>query len=361
MLNSKIKKKKTKRIVFSGGGSGGSVSPLIAIKNELEKEPASWEFIWIGTKTGIEQDIIQKEKRVKFKAITSGKWRRYFSWQNFTDPFKIFLGFIQSFFFLLFKRPKIVLSAGSFVSVPVAWAAYLLRIPILIHQQDVLAGLANKLMAPCARVITVTFVSSLKDYGKKARWVGNPVSPDLKRSNLDNYFQIKAGLPVILIVGGGTGAIALNDLVIANISQLTKLGQVIHVTGKGKVVLEAHSAYCAFEFLDHDLMLEALNRAQVVVSRAGLASLTELSYLAKPTILIPMPDTHQEDNAREFEKHEAALILNQKTLSGEEFIDSVKKVIKDRVLRNKLSRNIRKVMKPGANQEIVKIIQELIK
>jgi len=363
MQKSKFKDQKENRsirIFLTGGGTGGSVSPLLAVKKELEEEGGNWEFLWIGTKNGVEQEMVSEENGLKFRSITGGKLRRYFSWQNFVDPFKIIAGFFQSFFLLLFHRPRLIISAGSFVSVPLVWAAWVLRVPAWIHQQDVRPGLANKLMAPFARKITVTFESSLSDYGKKAEWVGNPIKIDLDQEIEDDFFQIKPDIPVILVVGGGTGARAINDLVKANLEKLLATGQVVHITGRDKKEIKNRPGYCAFEFVDHDLMLEALRRAQVVVSRAGLGFLTELSYLAKPSILIPMPDSHQEDNAREFQKKEAALVLDQKKLSGKDLVKNIEKVIKDRALAKKLSSNIQTMIKPNAAQRMAKIIKDVV-
>lgn len=356
----KEKQSKKNKIVLSGGGTGGSVSPLLAVKKELEEQDRNWEFIWVGTKNGVEEKMVSGEDGLRFRAITGGKLRRYFSWRNFVDPFKIIFGFFQSFFFLLFRRPRLVMSAGSFVSVPLVWAAWFLRIPVLIHQQDVRAGLANKLMAPFARKITVTFKSSLKDYGSKAEWVGNPIKEDPGRDTGEDYFQIDPNIPVILVVGGGTGAQAINDLVTSGLDKLLELGQVVHITGKDKKELENRSGYCAFEFVDHDLMLQAIKRAQVVVSRSGLGFLTELSYLGRPSILIPMPDSHQEDNAEEFRKKEAAIVLDQKSLSGEELVKNIKKVIEDKNLQKKLSTNIQKMIKPNADARMVEIIKYMV-
>lgn len=357
---SKKKQPKQERIFLSGGGTGGSVSPLLAIKQELQhQQPDTWSFFWIGTEDGVEKEMVSSEEDIEYKAISGGKLRRYFSWKNFVDPFRIGWGFVQSFFLLLFRRPRLVMSAGSFVSVPLVWAAWILRVPVIIHQQDVRAGLANKLMAPCARKITVTFESSLRDYGDKAEWVGNPIKVDPGRDTGDNYFQIKSDIPVILVVGGGTGAQGINSLVAYNIDNILDVGQMVHITGKGKKDLENQPGYCAFEFVDHDLMLQALKRAQVVVSRAGLGFLTELSYLAKPAILIPLPDSHQEDNAREFQNKEAAVVLDQKKLSGEEFVKNIRNIIEDKELRNKLSNNIQNIIKPDAGKRMVEIIKDV--
>ena len=168
MSNSNQKKNK---IMLTGGGTGGSVSPLLAVVDELKKQGDYYSFVWVGTKKGPEKFMVEREG-IKFITIANGKLRRYFCLQNFIDPFKIIFGFFQSIKILNKERPKIVMSAGGFVSVPAVWAAGLLRIPVLIHQLDARPGLANKLMAPFASVVTTTFEKSVNDYGNKAEWIG---------------------------------------------------------------------------------------------------------------------------------------------------------------------------------------------
>ncbi len=360
-LNKKIK------IFLTGGGTGGSVSPLLAVREELEKK-GGVEFLWLGTKNGIEKEMVKKAG-IEFRAIVAGKFRRYCSWKNLLGPFLIIIGFFQSLWIILRWRPALVMSAGSFVSVPAVWAAWFLGVPVLIHQQDARPGLANRLMAPFANVITVTFKESLKSYGKKAVWTGNPVRRSLtddRRQTTDDRLKLRADLPVLLVVGGGTGAAAINKLVWAGLDDLTKICQVIHITGKNKIPnYELHppaggTNYEYFEFLEVEKWAAALRLADVVISRAGLGLLTELSYLAKPTILIPLPDSHQEDNARIFKERGAALVLDQRNLTASVLVDKVKKLLADNVLRSKLRNNINKVIKRGANEKMVKIVKEVI-
>ena len=161
-----------KKIIFSGGGSGGPVTPLLAVASFLERHD-KFELLFVGTHDGPERELIMKAG-FNFVSISSGKMRRYFSWQNFSDVFKIIQGFFDAWKLIGQERPNIIVSAGAFVSVPLAFAAYLRRVPVIIHQQDIRAGLANKLMAPVAKVVTVTFERSLRSYGSRAKWIGNP-------------------------------------------------------------------------------------------------------------------------------------------------------------------------------------------
>jgi UDP-N-acetylglucosamine--N-acetylmuramyl-(pentapeptide) pyrophosphoryl-undecaprenol N-acetylglucosamine transferase len=294
----------------------------------------------------------------------SGKWRRYFSWRNFFDPFVIFLAFFQSLFIIGRLRPAVVLSAGSFVSVPVAWAAWVWRVPVLIHQQDVVPGLANKLMAPVARVITVTFEKSLADFGSKAVWTGNPLRPSLRQlpepKAIQQKFGLQADQPIILIVGGGTGSLAINKLVAQSLKDLTSLGQIVHITGKNKGLNLRGKNYYSYEFLSPTDLLAVLNLADVVVSRCGLGLLTELSFFAKAALLIPIPDSHQEQNAQVFAQAQAAVVLEQKNLDPQKFVQTIKNILEDKNLKQQLEKNIKKVMKSGAEKEISEIILKVI-
>ncbi|HOZ56420.1 MAG: UDP-N-acetylglucosamine--N-acetylmuramyl-(pentapeptide) pyrophosphoryl-undecaprenol N-acetylglucosamine transferase [Parcubacteria group bacterium ADurb.Bin316] len=357
-------RQKKYKILFSGGGTGGSVAPLLAIFEELKNDP-SFEFVWIGTKDGLEKEMIGN-KNIKYYAICAGKLRRYWSYQNVIDIFNIFLAFWQSLFIILKENSCIIISAGSFVSVPLAWAGWFCRIPILIHQQDVLPGLANKLMALIAKKITTTFEKSLHDYGKKAEWIGNPIRRELienKVGKAEAYQKLglKSDWPTLLVLGGGTGAMAINKLIENNLKELLKFCQIIHITGKGKLIINTdNSNYHSFEFLDTFGLIKVFAAADIVISRCGMNVLTELSYLGKPTILIPIPNSHQEANAKIFADNNAAIVLDQNKLSDRYLVDNVKELINNKRKQTELGDNIQKVIKKEANQELVKIVKEIL-
>lgn len=356
-----------KKILLSGGGTGGTATPLLAIIEELESVGSQdLSYIWLGTKQGIEREMVNK-LNINYQTIFSGKFRRYFSFSNLIDPIFIILGFFQSLYIVWKEKPDLTISAGSFVSVPVVWAAWAHRVPILIHQQDVRKGLANKLMSPFTKNITVTFEKSLEDYKGKALWTGNPIRkniteerPDIKKIKKESKLNEK--LPILLVVGGGTGAQAINKIVIQSLRELTKFCQVIHIAGIGKSIGQAPDLYNyqQVEFLDVERMTKALHVADLVVSRCGMNLLTELSYLAKPTILIPIPNSHQEDNAEIFYNAKAAIVLDQTELTPEILSNTVKKVLNNSELKNNLKKNITKVFKKNANSEIIELINKLI-
>ncbi|MFW5888698.1 MAG: undecaprenyldiphospho-muramoylpentapeptide beta-N-acetylglucosaminyltransferase [Patescibacteria group bacterium] len=354
------KNKKKRKILLTGGGTGGSVTPLLTVMDKLQETGDEYDFLWLGSRRGVEKNLVE-ERGVEFQSIPAGKLRRYFSFANFVDPFKIMIGFFRSLFIILKQKPDLIMSAGSFVSVPAVWAGWICRVPVVIHQQDVRPGLANKLMAPFADKITVTFERSLNDYGPKAVWTGNPVKASPKEEGVP--FNFADDLPVVLAVGGGTGSLALNRLIEESIDDLLKICQVIHITGKNRQQsknLKKKKGYYRYSFLKHSDILKAVKRADIVVSRAGLGFLTEISYNKKPAILIPMPDSHQEDNARLFGENGAGIVLDQNKITAKDLAKEIKELINDKKMRDRLSANVGKMIKKNGTENVVKIVKKLI-
>lgn len=343
------------KIIFSGGGTIGSVSPLLAIAEATRQQQGDAEFLWLATKNGPEKKLIF-EYKIPVKEITAGKFRRYFDLRNFFMPLFIFFGFIQSFFIILKFKPSVILSAGGYVAVPVVWAGWFLKVPCIIHQQDVLPGLANKLMSPFAKVISVTFEQSLKDFpAKKTILTGNPVRPDIltgDRHQAYDFFKLDSSKSTVLIIGGGTGAEKLNNLVIKSLGNLLSFCQVIHITGGKSENIAEHSNYRHYDFLTKEMKL-AYVAADIIVSRAGMSALSELQALRKPSIIIPMPNSHQEANATEFFKKNAIAMLNQSDLTPENFSASIKHLLEDKVEQQNLVRNMEKVLPINATEKIL--------
>jgi len=346
------------KFILSGGGTMGSVSPLIAIYEEIKKRDNAADFLWLATKHGSEDKLISGYG-IAIKKIHSGKLRRYFSLQNFIDPIFIIFGYIQSLLILRKYRPDFILTAGGFVAVPVVWAAKVLKIPVLVHQQDVIPGLANKLMAKSARLITVTFKKSLNDFpGKVPILTGNPVRPEILTGNSNDgyaYFNFQHFVPTVLIIGGGTGASGINKLVAESIKNLVEFCQVIHLTG-GRVKLNfEHPRYRQFDFMT-DQLKNAYAIADLIVSRAGLQTLSEIAAVGKPAIIIPLPGSHQEANAMEFYRNNAVALLSEKEITAENFAAAIGQLIADPAEQANLKHNIAKLMPPGAATKIVNLI-----
>lgn len=356
--------KKKIKIIFTGGGSGGPVIPLLAIADIFKKRADyDFEFLWIGTESGIEREIVERED-IRFEAIKSGKLRRYFSWKNFSDPFLVLAGFFQSLFIIKKFRPDIIIGAGAFVAVPVSYAGFFMRVRILAHQMDIRPGLANKLIFPIADNITTVFEFVLKKYQEKTTCIGNPIRSNLEGLSIGKReacqkLGLDENLPIVLVTGGGTGAQTINDLVYDNIDKLLAFSQIIHLTGAGKACknIERRGYHC-FEFLDTVGMLKVLKVADIVVSRCGMGTLSEISQLAKPSILIPMPDSHQEDNAAVFADKEAAIVLYEKKNDIKDFYQIIRSLINNENERKKLANNVAGIIKRAKEDEIIKLLNK---
>ena len=247
-----------KKILLAGGGTLGSVSPLLAI---AKKYPA--EYLFLGSEHGPERKFVVKQE-INFKPIRSGKLRRYFSFKNLLDIFQIKLAFFQSLKILSKFKPDIILTAGSFVAVPVAWAGWILRIPVIVHQQDIKVGLANNLMAPFAKKITTLFPEQEKDFKRsKVVITGNPIR---------RFTEVIDDRPIVVITGGGIGARGLNEFIKPFIPKLLEKYEVHHVLGKNNwdQRLEV-KGYFAYKMVV-DGMLSLLSRADIIISRAGISN-----------------------------------------------------------------------------------------
>lgn len=348
------------KLIFAGGGTLGSVTPLLAVIEKIKEKNSKIDILWLGTKGGPEKKIVE-EAGIRFRPIFSGKFRRYFSPRNILDFFWIKVAVWQSFFIIIKEKPDLVVSAGGFVAAPVVFASWLWRAPVLIHQQDARAGLANKICAPFATKITVAFEKSLKDFSKsKTFLVGNPARGEILNGSRERgmkNFGLKNNLPVLLVLGGGTGSEFLNRLIKDSLPGLLDICEVIHLTG-GKGNAGQAAGYHQFEFLSKE-MADAYVVADLVISRAGMGVLTELASLGKPAILIPLAG-HQEENAKYFADKSAAIILKEKGLTSERLLGEVEALLKDKKTQEKLSLNIKKVFPTTPEKSAEKIADMIL-
>lgn len=332
-------------VFLVGGGTAGSVIPLLAIAEHL----ADVQMYFVGTKRGVERQLVPVT--MSYFTLPAGKLRRYFAWQNFTDPFKIITAFFKSLYLVLRYRPKAVVSAGSFVAVPMIWAAWCCGVPVIVHQQDLQISLTTHLTAAFATVLTKAF-ADIKLGG--AEWIGNPVR-DLTPTT--QSIRTDRTAPTIFIFGGGTGAQALNNLVT---EQLCRFANVIHVTGLGKKTYSINNArYHQFELLNEEYK-EALAKADIVVARAGLGTISELAVLGKPAIIIPIPHSHQEYNASFLKQHDAAIVLDQTSLTSESFTQAIKTLLEDTAKQKQLTHNIQQLIKPQAAEILANKTRDVI-
>ena len=278
-----------KRIVLTGGGTAGHVSPNQALIPLLLEE--GWEIHYIGTKAGIERSLIEPMQGVTYHAVSSGKLRRYFDWKNFTDPFRVIAGMLQSFSIIRKLKPSIVFSKGGFVSVPVVVGGWLCGVPVVMHESDITPGLANKLCKPFAKAVCTTFPECTKLLGVKGVQTGTPLRAQIfsgERAKGLSLAGFDGQKPVLMMIGGSLGAQTVNAVLRESLDALLPKYDVLHVCGKGNLApeLEGKPGYKQFEYLSDELP-DAFACADIMLSRAGSKSLSELMALCKPALLIP--------------------------------------------------------------------------
>lgn len=342
-------------IIFTGGGTLGPVTPLLAVIREVRALAPEAGVAWIGTEDGPERRLVA-DAGVPFHAVSAGKLRRYLSWRNLTDPFRVIGGFFAARALLRRLRADAVVSAGGFVAVPVAWAARSLGVPVHVHQQDARPGLANRLSLPAATSMSVTLERSLADFRRhRPTWTGNPVRAELAGGSFDaakRAFGLEDGTPTLLVMGGGTGAAGLNRLVWGALPSITERAQVIHVAGPGKADPSVAAVrYHQYELLTADLP-HAYAAADLVVTRAGMGSLTELAALGKPAVIVPMPGSHQEDNAKAYADGAGAVSLDERRVTPDAFAAAVLALLGDEPRRQAVGEGMRRMHRPDAARAI---------
>ncbi|MBX5491809.1 MAG: undecaprenyldiphospho-muramoylpentapeptide beta-N-acetylglucosaminyltransferase [Chloroflexi bacterium] len=351
------------RVLLAGGGSGGSATPVLAVGMALRQRQPDAEFLFIGTAAGPERALAEAAG-FPFAAVAAGKLRRYLAWQNVVDLGRVPLGVAQAARLVRHFRPHVAFGAGGFASVPPLIAAALSGVPVLIHQQDVEPGLANRLLVPFARRISVTFAASRRYFPARCTAVrGNPVRPDILAGDPERgraRFGLEPQIPTLLVTGGGTGALELNRRVAAAVPLLTHFCQVIHLTGRGRAVppVQASPRYHAYEFLVEE-MKDALAVADLVISRAGLGAISELAALGKPMVLVPMPGSHQLANARVVAQAGAARVIDQASLTPERLADLVRGLLADAPGRAALGAAARRLLPADAADRIATDLQAL--
>ncbi len=358
------------KLLLVGGNTGGPVAPLLAVAEVLKTEYPNTHFLLVGTNGGVEA-AMAKQAHINFEPIAAGKLRRYVSWRNLFSVLFVSVGFVQSLRIIKKFKPDCAFGAGGFVQVPLLWAAWLLGVPVVIHQQDVQASLANKLCSPIAKKITVTFEASLRQFsedlglfshGKKSKIVltGNPFRVQLTGADKNiavKKLSLEPDFPTLLVLGGGGGAEYLNNLILNNLSEITKFMQIVHITGPGKKRQTSFQKYHAYEFLAD--MGSAYAAADIVLARGGVSTITELSNLKKTSIVIPMPGTHQELNCEMLWQKNAAIVLNQNKINQTKFIKLLHQLLFDAAAQQTLQHNIAKVMPHNSSQKVAKVILEV--
>lgn len=326
----------SKKIVLTGGGTAGHVTPNMALIPRLKE--LDYEIVYIGSYDGIEKKLIE-DFDIPYYGIATGKFRRYFDPKNFSDPFRVIKGMGEARKYLKEIKPDVLFSKGGFVSVPVVRAAAALDIPCIIHESDMTPGLANKLCFPVAEKICCNFPETMKLLPEgKAVLTGSPIRAELAQGNKIAGLDLcgfTANKPVILVIGGSLGAANVNKAVRDALPQLLVDFQIVHLCGKDKIdnLLLATPGYRQFEYIKAELK-DLFAMADIVISRAGANSICELLALKKPNILIPLPAASSRGdqllNAASFEAQGFSIVINEDDLTAELLSDRVHELFSNR-------------------------------
>ena len=351
-----------KTIVLTGGGTSGHVTPNIALIPELKA--LNYHIEYIGSKNGMEKQLIEAEG-IPYHGISAGKLRRYLSLKNLSDIIRVVGGLRQSVSLLRKIQPHVVFSKGGFVSCPVVWAAWLCRIPVVIHESDITPGLTNKLSMPFAKRVCYTFPESTKHIPqKKGVLTGIPIRKALLEGNRATGRMIcgfEDAKPVLLVIGGSQGAVRINEAVRKSLGRLVKDFNICHICGKGNVDGQYQSVrgYKQFEYIRDELPhLFALS--DVIISRAGATTIFELLALKKPNLLIPLSKQASRGdqilNAESFRKQGFSMVLPEEDLTPDTMVDSVKTLYEN---RQEYKKAMARYGQTNGTHEIIKILEEI--
>ena len=325
-----------KRIVLTGGGTAGHVTPNLALIPRLLSD--GWEIHYIGAANSAEEALIGRVPQVAFHAVSVGKLRRYFDPKNFTDPFRVIKGVGQAAAILKKLKPNVVFSKGGFVAVPVVYGAKMNGIPVVTHESDMTPGLANKLCLPFCKVQCYTFPEAVKYARGKGVHTGTPIRPEILQGDAREgrrRFGFNDARPVLMVVGGSSGAQAINQAIWQSLPRLTENFQVLHLCGKGNLndVYEGTSNYVQLEYLNEE-MADAYACADVLISRAGANALCEILAARKPALLIPYPKGASRGdqllNAESFRSRGFSHVLQQEDMTPDTLVQAVEALYHDR-------------------------------
>ncbi|MBQ2054044.1 MAG: undecaprenyldiphospho-muramoylpentapeptide beta-N-acetylglucosaminyltransferase [Eubacterium sp.] len=324
-----------KKIILTGGGTAGHVTPNIAMIPRLKE--LGYEISYIGTYNGIEKKLIE-EIGIPYYGISSGKLRRYFDLKNFTDPFRVNKGFGDAKRILKQIKPDVVFSKGGFVTVPVVLMAAHLHIPVVIHESDMTPGLANKIALPKATKICCNFPETKELFSDRATVTGTPIRQELFNGDKEKareFCGFTDDKPTLLVVGGSTGSVAINKAIWGCLDELLKEFNVIHLTGKDKLNpdIKDKKGYVQYEFIKEQLP-DMFALADVVISRAGANAICELLAIRKPNLLIPLSKAASRGdqilNAQSFEKSGYSYVIEEEAVSNETLLTGIREVYSNR-------------------------------
>lgn len=346
-----------KKIILTGGGTAGHVTPNIALIPGLKR--LGYDIKYIGSYDGIEKKLIE-ELGISYSGISSGKFRRYMSAKNLSDPFRVIKGYSEAKSIIKDYKPDIVFSKGGFVSVPVALAARRYKVPVIIHESDMTPGLANKIAIPFATKVCHNFPETAEYLPKgKSVLTGSPIRAELLKGDKLNGLKMcdfTSSKPIIMVIGGSLGAVAVNNAVREALPELTTDFQIVHLCGKGKTdeSLNNKTSYKQFEYIKDELK-DLFAMSDIIISRAGANAICEIAALKKPSILIPLSANASRGdqilNANSFKKQGFSEVIEEENLNKTLLIDTVHEVYENR------SKYINKMEKSGSRNAVDTILK----
>ncbi len=371
------------KILFTGGGTGGHVVPIIAITREIKKihKANGLQFFFLGPKDETGSNLLL-QVGIKVKNVLAGKARRYINlkafMQNLIDVLiKIPIGVLQSFFCIFFLSPDLIFSKGGFGSIPGVLAGKLLFVPIFLHESDVTPGFANKILRGFALEIFTSFPKTEHFSPKKLILVGNPIRKELltgSRKEAKSLFELSSAKPVILILGGSQGAQRINDEILEVLPQLLEKFEIIHQCGEkncktiekeSKVIINKNLEpfYHLYPFLKESELRQAYAAADLIVSRAGSGIIFEIAAVGKPSILIPLPESaqnHQLKNAYAYEENGATIVIEENNFTSHFFLEKLKSLFENPNKLKNMSEKAKEFSKPQAGWIIANYLIEYL-
>lgn len=365
------------KIVLAGGGTGGHLFPLLAVAKKIREKDAAAEFLYVGPKGKMEEELMQ-QIGIPAKYILAGKFRRYFSFTNIVDLFKIPIGFFQCLAILLSYVPDAIFSKGGYASLPVVLAGWIYRIPVLIHESDSVPGLANSMLDKFATRVAISYPETEREFpSDQVVLTGNPLREDIDKGDAARArqtFSLTESKKVIFVWGGSQGAQIINNKILNILPELLKKYQIIHQTGENNIDSVRHKAgilgikpgregYHALPFIKEELK-DVLAVADLVISRAGANSLAEIAANGKPSIIIPIEksaNNHQRMNAYSLAKLGGCVVLEENNLGENLFLSRIEEIMNNEELSQKLSENIKTFYHPDAAEKIAEGVLGMIK
>jgi len=371
------------RILLTGGGTCGHITPSIAVAKKIKSTAKERvDFLFVGSVDKNAQALLETEN-IKVKNIACGKFRRSLSLRNFTDIFKLAFGMIQAMWIVYWFMPDVVFSKGGFASFPGSFASWFFMCPIIVHESDSVPGLANLVIGKMAKIVIVAF-GKAGEYFKKEKVIllGNPIREELLNGSAEECekkFGLQKDNPLVFITGGSLGASFINEAVLRILSELTKSANIIHQCGN--IAVKGHKGideikktaseilgddyekdgYHPVEFIGEELK-DVLACADLIITRGGANSLSEIASIGKPSIIIPIynsPGNHQRENACTFKEAGAGIVIEQPNLTPNLFLMEIRKILENPELSKSMGENAKKLANPEAAQGIAEVVLEI--